>query len=107
MSLVVLGGQSLDELQDWVTDLFSSVTSGKGPRPTFFDAGMPYKVCILPCPAVPSLCPLCFQLAPLASCLSCYMENALLKHCILYPLLRHSQPVGFLCQLCLKQFLSM
>ena len=54
MSLVVLGGQPLDELQDWVTDLFSSVPSGKGPRPTFFDAGMPYKVCILPsCMAAP------------------------------------------------------
>ncbi|KAL3144870.1 hypothetical protein ABBQ38_001970 [Trebouxia sp. C0009 RCD-2024] len=43
MSLVVLGGQPLEELQHWVTDLFSSVPSGKGPRPTYFDAGMPYK----------------------------------------------------------------
>lgn len=41
---MVLGGQPLDELQHWVTDLFSAVPSGKGPRPTYFDAGMPYKV---------------------------------------------------------------
>ena len=47
MSLVVLGGQPLDKLQHWVADLFSAVPSGKGPRPTFFDAGMPYKVCFL------------------------------------------------------------
>lgn len=44
---MVLGGQPLDKLQHWVTDLFSAVPSGKGPRPTFFDAGMPYKVCFL------------------------------------------------------------
>ena len=43
MSLVVLGGQGLDELEQWVTELFSAVPSGKGPRPTFFEAGMPYQ----------------------------------------------------------------
>ena len=49
MSLVVLGGQGLDELEQWVSDLFSAVPSGKGDRPTFFEAGMPYKVgfCLL------------------------------------------------------------
>lgn len=53
---MVLGGQPLDELQGWVTDLFASVPSGKGPRPTFFDAGMPYQVSILACYALPSSC---------------------------------------------------
>lgn len=48
MSLVVLGGQPLEELQHWVTDLFSSVPSGNGPRPTYFDAGMPYRVLSFP-----------------------------------------------------------
>ena len=46
---MVLGGQGLDELEQWVSDLFSAVPSGKGDRPTFFEAGMPYKVgfCLL------------------------------------------------------------
>ncbi|KAL0048825.1 hypothetical protein WJX82_000128 [Trebouxia sp. C0006] len=43
MSLVVLGGQELDELEQWVSDLFSTVPAGKGARPTFFGAGMPYQ----------------------------------------------------------------
>lgn len=44
MSLVVLGGQELDELEQWVSELFSAVPAGKGARPTFFGAGMPYQV---------------------------------------------------------------
>ena len=60
MSLVVLGGQPLDELQHWVTDLFSSVPSGKGPRPTYFDAGMPYKVPMFSC--LFSVSAVCIQL---------------------------------------------
>ena len=45
---MVLGGQELDELEHWVSDLFSSVPSGKGARPTFFGAGMPYQVPFTP-----------------------------------------------------------
>ncbi len=44
MSLVVLGGQDLDELEQWVSELYAAVPAGKGARPTFFEAGMPYKV---------------------------------------------------------------
>lgn len=44
MTLVVLGGQPLDELEEWVETLFSAVPSGRGLQPTYFDAGMPYKV---------------------------------------------------------------
>ena len=48
MSLVVLGGQGLDELQQCVQELFSLIPSGKRPRPTFFGAGIPYQVRLLP-----------------------------------------------------------
>ena len=44
MSLVVLGGQSLDELANTVQRLFSAVPSGRGPRPEFSSAGRPFKV---------------------------------------------------------------
>lgn len=44
MTLVVLGGQTLDQLQQWVEDLFSAVPNGRGLQPTYFDAGMPYQV---------------------------------------------------------------
>jgi nardilysin len=44
MCLAVLGGEPLDRLQAWVGELFDSVPSGKGPRPSFADAGMPYEV---------------------------------------------------------------
>ena len=44
MTLVVLGGQTLEQLQQWVEDLFSAVPSGRGLQPTYFDAGMPYQV---------------------------------------------------------------
>eukprot|EP00798_Chlamydomonas_sp_ICE-L_P021127 gene21127-28014_t len=43
MSLVVLGGETLDELQQYVTDIFSHLPTGKGPRPTFEGVGMPFK----------------------------------------------------------------
>lgn len=44
MSLVVVGGQSLDELQGWVVELFSGVPSGRGGRPTFEGVGRPFEV---------------------------------------------------------------
>ena len=45
-----MGGQPLDTLQAWVAELFSSVPSGKGPRPAFAHAGLPYEVSITsPC----------------------------------------------------------
>lgn len=47
MTLVVLGGQSLDELAQWAEELFSAVPSGRGLQPTYFDAGMPYQVGVL------------------------------------------------------------
>ncbi|KAG1662577.1 hypothetical protein FOA52_003956 [Chlamydomonas sp. UWO 241] len=43
MCLCVLGGESLDTQEDWVRSLFEGLPSGKGPRPDFVDAGMPYK----------------------------------------------------------------
>ena len=44
MSLVLLGGESLDTLQAWVQEAFAGLPSGKGPRPSFGAAGMPFKV---------------------------------------------------------------
>ena len=41
---MVLGGQTLDELEQWVEELFSAVPNGRGLQPTYFDAGMPYQV---------------------------------------------------------------
>lgn len=44
MSLVVLGGQPLDTLQGWVSQRFSAVPAGRGPRPVFSRAGPPFQV---------------------------------------------------------------
>ena len=44
MSLVVMGGESLDQLEGWVRELFTPVSSGQLQRPTFFGAGMPFEV---------------------------------------------------------------
>ena len=44
MCLAVVGGEPLDDLQAWVTDLFSAVPCGRGPRPAFAHAGLPYEV---------------------------------------------------------------
>lgn len=44
MSLVVLGGHTLDELQQWVGDSFAGVPTGRGPRPEFSSAGLPFQV---------------------------------------------------------------
>jgi hypothetical protein len=57
MSLVVLGGQSLDELADAVQRLFSAVPFGRGPRPEFSSAGRPFKVrlqAVKQCPVLSS-----------------------------------------------------
>eukprot|EP00884_Botryococcus_braunii_P020235 jgi/Botrbrau1/6896/Bobra.67_3s0015.1 len=43
MSLVLLGGESLDTLEAWARELFSAVPAGAGPRPSFSHAGEPYK----------------------------------------------------------------
>ena len=39
MSLVLLGGQSLDTLEAWARECFAGLPTGRGPRPTFEDAG--------------------------------------------------------------------
>lgn len=44
MSLVVAGGQSLDELQGWVSSLFAEIPSGKGARPVFDHCPRPFEV---------------------------------------------------------------
>ena len=44
MSLVVLGGESLEQLEGWVRELFTPVTSGQLQRPTFSGAGLPFEV---------------------------------------------------------------
>lgn len=43
MSLVVLGGQDLNTLEDWVRQLFSAVPGAKGPRANFSGLPRPYK----------------------------------------------------------------
>ena len=44
MNLVLLGGEPLDTLQAWAEELFSAVPGGRGPSPTFHDAGFPFEV---------------------------------------------------------------
>ena len=41
---MLLGGESLEELQGWVEELFKGLPVGKGDRPCFASAGMPFKV---------------------------------------------------------------
>jgi nardilysin len=43
MSLVVLGGESLDTLASWVTEIFANLPVGKGPRVTFEGSGGPFE----------------------------------------------------------------
>jgi secreted Zn-dependent insulinase-like peptidase len=47
MNLVILGGESLDTLEEWTRDLFCGVSGGAGPRPAFPDIGPPYQVPLL------------------------------------------------------------
>ena len=44
MVLVVLGGEPLDILEQWVKELFLAVPTGRGPRPVFDHLGRPYMV---------------------------------------------------------------
>ena len=44
MCLAVLGGHSLDTLQQWVGAAFAGVSAGRGPRPQFAAAGPPFEV---------------------------------------------------------------
>lgn len=44
MRLVVLGGEPLDQLQQWATQLFSAVPGGRGDPPSFASAGPPFEV---------------------------------------------------------------
>lgn len=44
MNLVLLGGETLDELETWVRDEFRGVPGGRGPRPSYADAGFPFQV---------------------------------------------------------------
>lgn len=48
MSLVVLGGEPLDTLEDWVRKLLSTVPSGVGPPTSFHDHGYPFEVSLAP-----------------------------------------------------------
>ena len=45
---MVLGGEPLDILEQWVKALFLAVPSGRGPRPVFDHLGRPYTVQDLP-----------------------------------------------------------
>ena len=42
---MLLGGESLETLEQWVKELFLAVPSGRGPRPAFGHLGRPYQVC--------------------------------------------------------------
>ena len=44
MSLAILGGEPLEQLQQWVLDLFGSLPAGDSPKPSFGHAGLPFKV---------------------------------------------------------------
>jgi nardilysin len=44
MALVVLGGQPLAQLREWVEQLFGAVPSGLGPRPDFSATPPPFEV---------------------------------------------------------------
>ncbi len=51
MVLVLLGGEPLENLEQWARELFLGVPSGRGPRPAFNHVGHPYTVlhaCFLP-----------------------------------------------------------
>ena len=52
MVLVLLGGEPLETLEQWVRELFLGVPSGRGPRPAFSHLGRPYMV--LPACSFPS-----------------------------------------------------
>lgn len=41
---MLLGGEPLDILEQWVKELFLAVPSGRGPRPAFDHLGRPYTV---------------------------------------------------------------
>ncbi|KFM22670.1 Insulin-degrading enzyme [Auxenochlorella protothecoides] len=43
MNLVLLGGETLDELEAWVRDEFRGVPGGRGPRPSYAEAGFPFQ----------------------------------------------------------------
>ena len=49
MVLVLLGGEPLDTLEQWVKELFLAVPSGRGPRPAFGHLSRPYTVCQRAC----------------------------------------------------------
>jgi nardilysin len=42
MNLVVLGGETLETMENWVVEKFTKVPSGKGPRPNFTAHGVPF-----------------------------------------------------------------
>lgn len=45
MNLVVLGGETLDQLEEWVHEMFGCVVPGTvGPAKTFSNAGQPFEV---------------------------------------------------------------
>ena len=49
MVLVLLGGEPLETLEQWVKELFLAVPSGRGPRPAFGHLGRPYQVFYCSC----------------------------------------------------------
>ncbi len=53
MVLVLLGGEPLETLEQWVKELFLAVPSGRGPRPAFGHLGRPYQVCYSSCSMQP------------------------------------------------------
>ena len=42
MNLVVLGGESMETMQNWVEAKFAAVPCGKGPRPRYGSCGLPF-----------------------------------------------------------------
>ena len=46
---MLLGGEPLETLEQWVKELFLAVPSGRGPRPAFGHLSRPYTVCRCSC----------------------------------------------------------
>lgn len=51
MSLVVLGGEPLDTLEEWVRELLGVVPCGVGPITNFCAHGYPFEVSLVFCSA--------------------------------------------------------
>ena len=68
MVLVLLGGEPLETLEQWVKELFLAVPSGRGPRPAFDHLSRPYTVCRRACLRQPQSLPLMHFIPALCLC---------------------------------------